>query len=72
MSSYETETQADAVQAVAGAICRGAGEVLAAHGDDPETDAILIAGFMLAIDLITEHINPAFRDQLKMMMEAGK
>lgn len=59
--SLDEIARGEAAQEVASAIIFAAGEVMRRHGDDPESIAILAAGFCLAIDGIAESINPTFK-----------
>jgi hypothetical protein len=61
MTSDEMLSGAQAVQDVASALLRAAGEVMTVHGNDPNSLAIVSAGFAMAVIEIEKNIDPAFR-----------
>lgn len=64
MTEYEMQAGCQAVSDVATGILQAAGEALTRHGPDPNSPAILGAGFCMAIDKITSEIDPGFRRRL--------
>lgn len=68
LERYEEAIGAEAVNEIAGALLRAAGDVLKSHGDrDPNVVPILAAGFVLAIrrmDKIDPIIGKVIRLQL--------
>jgi hypothetical protein len=61
MTKDEMLSGAQAVQDVASALLRAAGEVMTVHGNDPNSLAIVSAGFAMAITEIEKNIDPSFR-----------
>ena len=61
MTKDEMLSGAQAVQDVASSLLRAAGEVMRVHGNDPNSLAIVSAGFAMAIQQIEKSIDPAFR-----------
>jgi hypothetical protein len=60
MTSDEMLSGAQAVQDIASALLKAAGEVMKVHGNDPNSLAIVSAGFAMAIKEIDKNIDPAF------------
>lgn len=58
MDAYVERSRAEAVQELAAALLKTAGEVMTRHGDDPMGEVIVAAGFGMALDRIGEHIAP--------------
>lgn len=63
-SEAHIQSGAQAVQDIAGAMTKAAGDCLTAHGPDPNAPAILTAAFAMAIDNITNHIDATFKTRL--------
>lgn len=64
MTREEELSGAQAVLDVSSAILKTTGEVMKLHGPDPTSIAILAGGFCMAINSITESIDPTFKDRL--------
>lgn len=52
------------VNALSSAVIVAAGHALMAHGEDPNSDEILLAGFCKAIDAINSDIDQTFKARL--------
>lgn len=61
MTKDEELSGAQAVQDMGSALLRAAGEVMLVHGNDPNSLAIVSAGFVMAIREIEKNIDPHFR-----------
>jgi hypothetical protein len=61
MTSDEILSGAQAVQDIASALLKAAGDVMTVHGADPNSLAIVSAGFVMAITEIEKNIDPSFR-----------
>jgi hypothetical protein len=55
---------AQAAHDIAAAMIKAAGDCLTLHGPDPNADAILGAAFCLAVEKITNDIDPQFKRRL--------
>ncbi len=64
MTIDELNSAAQATQDIASAILSAAGVALRIHGNDPNSLAILSAGFCMAIQNIEKKIDPDFRRHL--------
>lgn len=72
MSTYESIIGAETVQEIAAALCKAAGGVFAHHGNDPNSGAILAAGFVMALRSIGENIDRRVPIVVRAMLEDFK
>lgn len=56
---------------VSSAIILAAGEALKLHGNDPKASAILMAGFLMAVEEIDKSAVPKFREHLLIGLVKG-
>ena len=73
--------EVDGLVAAVGAECtveimegmmRAAGEALVHHGNDPNSAAILLAAYLLAIETINDKIDPTFKDNLIKVLQSER
>lgn len=64
MTKDEMLSGAQATQDIASALLKAAGDVMTLHGNDPNSLAIVSAGFVMAIKAIDREIDPHFKNAL--------
>lgn len=70
MTEYEKNASAQAVQDIASAMLKAAGDCLTLHGNDPNNGAILGAAFCMVVEKVTEHIDPNFKRHVLIQLAA--
>ena len=66
------DARAQAVKDVASAILAAAGEALARHGADPQSDVILIGAFVITVRSLTTKVIPDLRQVLIKLLLADE
>ena len=64
----EVQAGSEVANEIAQNIIKAAGETLQRYGNDPNSNAILGAGFFLAIKRINEYVDPNFQEFIKRML----
>ena len=71
MNKDESLSGAQATLDIAVALCKASGQCLLLRGPDPNSPAILAAGFTMAIEKITKEIDPTFKRRLLMQLNGA-
>jgi hypothetical protein len=72
MTSELELAQGQATMDVMSAILISTGEAMIIHGNDPDSLAILSAGFCLAIEEISKSIDPTFKRRILLQLNPSR